>query len=79
MKFRVKQYSYGFVAEVQTRTWYGRVKWVSYVNFSGMSDVAFLFTTYDSAERAMLREIKHDIIRNSREHVDFDAVVEDEL
>lgn len=66
MKYRIKKYEKGYVAEVQKTNWCGRRYWTHFISVAGVNSEPWFHSSYQYAEMNLLNEIKWQTIRNSR-------------
>ena len=67
MKFRIKKYDKGWVAEVQKRKWYGLKYWTHFVSVSGISSEPWYSRSYDFAEMNLIDKVIFETTINSDE------------
>lgn len=65
MKFRISEHKKGFLVEVKSINFFGRVKWTPFITYYGLKE-PYYHSSYEFAQMNLLDSIKWDTIRNSK-------------
>lgn len=64
--FRIKEYPKGFVVEYKYKGLF-KYKWRHFISVSGMSSLPWYFSSYEAAEKSLLKSVKWMTIKESNE------------